>query len=247
MKSSWRPLAALVAVLLASGCTETIAGTASLAQSAGRVPAIKRALFDGTALARLLSQPFQPYPHYSEFGGIDKLGTNWDNGAPADCIGVVHLMQRVTYVSAPLQETAAEMWVHKGDSVKVDSVQEGIVALRTDADANALFARFAAQWQKCDGTTLTVEPIDIWGSDAISGVRVLDSVVAATVSMGCGPHGGLNAIPNARALGVKGPYLVEVTVEFIPTYTAADEGNADINTTAIELTHALMDKLNARG
>lgn len=247
MKTSRRALAALIAVLLASGCTETTAGTAGLAQNAGRVPAIKRALFDGTALARLLNQPFQPYPHYSQFGGTDKLGTNWDNGQPADCIGVVHLMQRVTYASAPIQQTAAEMWVHKGDSVKVDSVQQGIVALRTDADANALFAKFAAQWQKCDGTTLTVEPIDVWGSDAISGVRVLDSVVAATVSMGSGPHGGLNAIPTARALGVKGPYLVEVTVAFIPIYTPADVGNADINTTAIDLTHALMDKLSARG
>lgn len=247
MKSSWRSLAALIAVLLASGCTETTAGTASLAQNAGRVPAIKRALFDGAALARLLNQPFQPYPHYSEFGGIDKLGTNWDNGRPADCIGVVHLMQRATYGSAPLQDTAAEMWVHKGDSVKIDSVQEGIVALRTAADAGALFAKFAAQWQKCDGTTLSVEPIDVWGSDAISDVRVLDSVVAATVSMGSGPHSVLNAIPTARALGVKGPYLVEVTVEFMPIYGPGDAGNGDINTTAIDLTHALMDKLSAPG
>lgn len=247
MKSSWRSLAALIAVLLASGCTETTAGTASLAQNAGRVPAIKRALFDGTALARLLNQPFQPYPHYSEFGGIDKLGTNWDNGRPADCIGVVHLMQRATYGSASLQDTAAEMWVHKGDSVKIDSVQEGIVALRTAADAGALFAKFGAQWQKCDGTTLSVEPIDVWGSDAISDVRVLDSVVAATVSMGSGPHGGLNAIPTARAVGVKGPYLVEVMVEFMPVSSPGDAGNGDINTTAIDLTHALMDKLSARG
>jgi hypothetical protein len=53
----------LIAVLLTSGCTETTAGTAGLAPNAGRVPAIKRVLFDGTALARLLGQPFQPYPH----------------------------------------------------------------------------------------------------------------------------------------------------------------------------------------
>ncbi|WP_231117967.1 sensor domain-containing protein [Mycobacterium colombiense] len=211
------------------------------------MPAIKRALFDGTALAGLLNQPFQAYPHYSEFGGIDKLGTSWDNGQPADCIGVVHLMQRGPYGSAPIQHTAAEMWVHKGDSVKVDSVQEGIVALRTDADATALFARFTAQWQRCDGTTLTVEPVDVWGSDAISGVRVLDSVVAATVSMGSGTHSALNAIPTARALGVKGPYLVEVTVDFIPNSSPGDAGNGDINTTAVALTHGLMDKLSARG
>ncbi|RAU91831.1 sensor domain-containing protein [Mycobacterium colombiense] len=244
MKSS--SLVVLIAVLLVSGCTETITGTAGLAPSAGRVPAIKRVLFDGTALAGLLGQPFQPYPHYSDFGGDDKLGSNWDNGQPADCIGVVHLMQRVTYASAPIQLTAREMWVHKGDSERVDSVQQGIVALGTDADAYALFAKFTAQWRRCNGATLLAEPIDAWGSDAISDVRVADSVVAATVSMGCGPHGGLNAIPTARALGVKGPYLVEVTVEFSPIYTQADKGNADINTTAIDLTHALMNKLSPR-
>lgn len=138
------------------------------------------------------------------------------------------------------------MWVHKGDSVKVGSVQQGIVALRTDADANTLFAKSTAQWQKCDGTILTVQPIDAWGSDDISDVRVRDSVVAATVSMGSGPHSVLNAIPTARALGVKGPYLVEVTVEFMPIFSPGDAGNGDINTTVGHLTRALMDKLSAR-
>ncbi|OBB99195.1 sensor domain-containing protein [Mycobacterium sp. 852002-40037_SCH5390672] len=246
MKGRWRSLAALAAVVLASGCAETTAGTASLARSAGRVPAIKRVLFDGTALARLLSQPFQPYPHYSEFGGSDKLGTAGDGGVPADCIGVVHLMQRGPYGSAPIQDTAGEMWVHKGDSVKVDSVEEGVVALRTAADANALFAKFSAQWQKCDGTTLTITPIEVYESDAISDVRVLDSVVAATVSMGSGPHSGLRDTPTARALGLKGTCLVEVTVDFIPISNPGDVGNGDINTTAIDLTHAIMDKLGAQ-
>ncbi|OBG68434.1 sensor domain-containing protein [Mycobacterium sp. E3339] len=246
MKNRWRVPAVVIAVLLAGGCTETTSGTAVLAPNAGHVPAIERALFDGTALAKLLSQPFQPYPHYSEFGGADKLGNAWDDAQPADCIGVVHWMQRGPYAPAPIQQTAAEMWVHKGDSVKIDSVEEGVVALRSDADAAALFARFAAQWQKCDGTTLTVKPVDVYGLDAISNVRVADSVVAATVSRGSGQHSVLNAIPTARALGVKGPYVVEMTVDFIPIYGPADQGNGDINTTAIDLTHALMDKLSAR-
>lgn len=74
MKSTCRSLAAVVAVLLVSGCTQTVSGTGTLAPNAGRVPAIKRALFDGTALAKLLDQPFQPYPHYSEFGGRRQIG-----------------------------------------------------------------------------------------------------------------------------------------------------------------------------
>lgn len=50
----------------------------------------------------------------------------------------------------------------------------------------------------------------------------------------------------ARALGVKGPYVVEVRVDFIPIYGPGDQGNGNINTTAIDLAHALMDKLGAR-
>ncbi|OBH78442.1 hypothetical protein A5682_19715 [Mycobacterium mantenii] len=129
-------------------------------------------------------------------------------------------------------------------SVKVDNVDEGIVALRSAADANALFATFASQWRHCDGTTVTTPPVDVYGQNAISDVRVTDSVVAATVSMGSGPHSMLTTIPEARALGVRGNCLVEVMVSFVPTSYPGDEGTGDINTSAIDIAHAVLDKLS---
>ncbi|OBH57556.1 hypothetical protein A5687_24300 [Mycobacterium mantenii] len=246
MTSRWCSLVALV--VLASGCTATTGGKAGPAPSsvphALTGPIIKRALIDGAGLAKMLNQPFQTAPKFSEFGGSDKLGSAWENAQSADCLGVVHMMQRGPYRSAPIQNTVSEMWDHNGTSVKVDNVDEGIVALRSAADANALFATFASQWRHCDGTTVTTPPVDVYGQNAISDVRVTDSVVAATVSMGSGPHSMLTTIPEARALGVRGNCLVEVMVSFVPTSYPGDEGTGDINTSAIDIAHAVLDKLS---
>jgi hypothetical protein len=55
----------------------------------------------------------------------------------------------------------------------------------------------------------------------------------------------LNSVPEARAIGVKGNCLVEVEVSFIPVSYPGDEGSADINTSAIDIACAIMDRLGA--
>jgi hypothetical protein len=249
VKSRCRSLAALLAVVLASGCTATTGGKAgpapTLAPHSLTGPTIQQAMLDGTTLAKLLNQPFQTAPKFPTFGGTEKLGSAWESGMPADCLGVVHMMQQGPYRSAPIKNIAREMWAHNGDSVKVDDVNEGIVALPTAADANALFAKFSAQWKNCDGTTLTMPPSGVYDQDAITDVRIMDSVVAATVSMGSGPHSILTSIPEARALGVRGNCLVEVMVSFVPTTYPSDQGTGDINTSAIDIAHAVIDKISA--
>ncbi|EUA13227.1 pknH-like extracellular domain protein [Mycobacterium kansasii 732] len=241
--------AALLAVVLSSGCTAKTGGKAgpapNMAPHALTGPAINQAMIDSAALAKLLNQPFQTAPKYPEFGGSDKLGSAWESALPADCLGVVHMMQQGPYRPAPIQNMASEMWAHNGASVKVDDVYEGIVALPTAVDANGLFAKFAAQWKKCDGTTLTMPTSTVYGQAAISDVRVMDSVVAATISLGSGPHSILATIPQARALGVRGNCLVEVMVSFVPTAYPSDEGTGDLNTSAIDIAHTMMDKVTA--
>ncbi|ORB37273.1 sensor domain-containing protein [Mycobacterium persicum] len=250
MTNRWCSMAAgLLAVVLSSGCTATTGGKAGpapdMATHALTGPAIKQAMIDGTALAMLLNQPFQTAPKYPEFGGSETLGSAWESALPADCLGVVHMMQQGPYRFAPVQNTASEMWSHNGASVKVDDVYEGIAALPTAADANGLFAKFAAQWKKCDDTTLTMPTSTVYGQAAISEVRVVDSVVAATISLGSGPHSILTTIPQARALGVRGNCLVEVTVSFVPTAYPSDEGTGNLATSAVDIAHAMMDKVTA--
>jgi hypothetical protein len=243
----------LLAVLLVSGCTATTGGTARPAPSAtaGSLtgPTIKQVMLDGAALSKLLNQPFKTVPPFPpHFGAGDQLVDSYGSPSPAECEGIVFMLQKNTYQSASgksdVRSFATEGWAHDGTSVKVDIVVEGVVSLPTAEDAAALFARFSAQWKECDGQTLTV-PSDIFPDNPIADVRVADSVVAATVSRGAGAHSILLPEPEARAIGARGNCLVEVEVTFFGNSYPSDEGSADINTSAIDIAHAMMDKVSA--
>jgi predicted alternative tryptophan synthase beta-subunit len=55
----------------------------------------------------------------------------------------------------------------------------------------------------------------------------------------------LRPTPQARALGVQMNCLVEVQVVFFGERRSSDPGSADINTSAVDVAHAMMDKVNA--
>jgi hypothetical protein len=56
-------------------------------------------------------------------------------------------------------------------------------------------------------------------------------------------HSILASMPVARALGVRGDYLVEVAVRFFGNDDPPAQGSGDINTSAIDIAHAMMDRL----
>ncbi len=240
-------VAILLTALLAVGCTTTTLGTPRPAPrgAPGAVtgPAIKRALLDGLALTTMLNQPFEAAPHFAHVGGLELLGDR--SGSPAECVGVVFMLQKADYQSAGVTSIADEGWAHGDRAVKVDMVVEDVAALATPAAAAALFAKLSAQWKRCDATTMT-DPSDIWAQNAISDVRVTDSIAAATISRRTGEeHSVLAAIPEARALGVQGNCLVEIDVIFTPISHPGDEGSADITTSAVDIAHAIMDRLGS--
>jgi hypothetical protein len=114
--------------------------------------------------------------------------------------------------------------------------------LPTPKDAAAAFAKFSAQWQGCDGTTLTADSV-AFARNTISDVRVADSVVAASVSMQPPEHSIPYSRPEARAVGVRGNYLVEVAVDFYGNDDPTAQGSGDIKTSAVDIAHAMMDRL----
>ena len=206
---------------------------------------IKQVMLDGAALSKLLSQPFKTVPSFPpHLGEGDQLKDGYRSPSPAECAGVAFMLQKSVYQSAPVKNFVTEGWAHDGPSVKVDLVVEGVVTLPTAQDVAALWGKFSAQRKQCDGQTLTV-PGDIFPDNPISDVRVADSVLAATVSRGPGPHSILLSAPEARAVGVRGNCLVEVEVTFFGNSYPSDEGTADINTSAIDIAHAVMDKIGA--
>ena len=191
-------MAALLAALLATGCTATTSGKVVPAPNLALRPltgsTIKQVLLDGAALSKLINQPFQTVPPYPPvFGGGEKLRDKFGSAASADCAGVAYMLQKSAHQSADVRNVADEFWRPDGSSAELGAVHEGVVSLPTAADASALFARFSEQWKQCDGKALT-EPSALFVRDTITDVRVMDSVLAATVSLEPGPGSILAAV-----------------------------------------------------
>jgi hypothetical protein len=244
-----RAIAVLSVGLLAAGCTVAVDGKARPAPNLTIRPltgqTVRQVPLDDTALAKLLQQPFRADPHFPRrFGGPDQL----PDDAPAssvDCLGVALMLQRVVYQAAKVTHVAVESWLHAAKSVKVISVREGVVSLPAAADAQALFAEFTQRWRECDNTTLPLPGSTLRLTAKISDVRSADSVLAATLSMQLTlPGANPAAVPEGRAIGVRGNCVVEVEVDFFNTLNP-HQGTGDINTTPADIAHAMMDKISA--
>ncbi|ORA83192.1 sensor domain-containing protein [Mycobacterium malmoense] len=245
-----RAIAVLSVGLLASGCAVVVGGKAQPAPNATARPltgqAVKQVLLDDAALSKILQQPFKIDRHFlPQFGGPDRL-QNDGPASPVDCLGVAVMMQQSVYQSGDVRHVAVESWLHAARSVKVISVREGVVSLPTAADADALFTKFSQQWRNCDGTTLPLPGSTLRLTAKITNVRDVNSVLAATLSMELTlPSSDSAAIPEGRAIGVRGNCLVEVEVDFFNTSNPSHQGSGDINTSAADIAHAMMDKVSA--
>jgi PknH-like extracellular domain len=238
-----------LAVALVTGCT--VEGKAAPALNLKPRPltgeTIKRVLLDDAALERILDQPFradvdlQPW-----FGGPDQLRHAFGSVTPGECAGVTTVAEESAYKSTDMRAVAGETWSSWGATVKVINVAEGVIALPTVADAHALFGKLTEQWRRCDGAKVTLRGPRLTFFDAISAVRVANSVLAATVSMTSDQPGTTGPpLPEARAIGVRVNCLVEVKIAFYSTRRPSDRGSGDVDTSAIDIAHIMMDKISA--
>jgi PknH-like extracellular domain len=143
---------------------------------------------------------------------------------------VVFELGKSGYQAADIDNVAQESWRTAGvRGVKVIHVSEAVVALPTAAAADALFAKFTQEWNRCNDATVHLNfPSGGDPTAAISDVRAADSVLVATVE-------SFNTLISARAVGVGLNCLVEVDVAFFhhPDGTAAD------------IAHRMMNKVSA--
>ena len=245
-----RAIAMLSVGLLAVGCTAVVGGKARPTPDMRARPlagqTVRQVLLDDTALSKLLQQPFRADPHFRpRFGGPDQLQDERP-ASSADCLGVAVMLQQSVYQSAKVKGVAVASWLHAAKSVKVISVKEGVVSLPTAADADALFAKFSQQWRKCDGTTLSLPGSTIRLTAKITNVRDTNSILGATISMQLTlPGSDPAAVPEGRAIGVRGNCLVEAEVDFFNPSNPSHQGTGDINTTPADIAHAMMDKIGA--
>lgn len=237
---------------LAVGCGGVVQGTAKPAPNLKPRPlagtTVRQVLLDGDALSRMLSQPFATRKP-PEFGGPDTLSQKDETVTPAGCLGVTAMLQKSVYQSADVKDVASQSWWNDGEPAQVISVIEGVVSLPSAAQAQALFAQFSQQWQQCNGTT-TEQTGPISTTNVISDVRVVDgsnTVVAATnTATSVLPNmPALQPTPQARAIGVRLNCLVEVEVVFFGDRRPSDPGSAKLDTSGIDIAHAMMDKVSA--
>jgi PknH-like extracellular domain len=237
----------VVVAALAVSCGAVIDGTAKPAPNLKPRPltgeTVRQVPLDDVALSRMLGQPFVARTP-PEFGGPDKLNSQI---SPAGCLGVTAMLQKSVYESAAVKDVASESWWNNGDPAQVISVMEGVVTLPTAAQAEALFAKFSKQWQQCDGATTTEQTGPISTTNAISDIRIANTVVAATnTATSVLPNmPALRPTPQARAIGVELNCLVEVEVVFFGDRRPSDPGSANVDTSGIDVAHAMMDKVNS--
>jgi PknH-like extracellular domain len=236
-----------VVAALAVGCGAVVGGTVKPAPNLKPRPltgdTVRQVPLDDAALSRMLGQPFVSRMP-PEFGGPDKLNSQI---SPASCLGVTAMLQKSVYESGEVKDVVSESWWNNGDPAQVISVIEGVVTLPTAAQAEALFAKFSEQWQRCNGTTTTEQTGPISTTNAISDIRVTNTVVAATnTATAVLPNmPPLLPTPQARAIGVRLNCLVEVEVVFFGDRQPSDPGTANLDTSAVDIAHAMMDRVGA--
>lgn len=231
--------AALVACGIAAvgtSCAAVVDGAARPATGIQPHPVIgstiEQALLDRAELAKVLDlsvRALQP----PRLGGSKKL-FHLAGPGPNECLGVLAELQSSSYQSADVQEVAWESWLDADtDPARVIALDEGVVALPTAVEADTLFATFAQQWNRCNGKTADYRS----QSYKITDVRVVDSVLAATVET--------SSTPIARAIGVRVNCVVEVKVPI-----TGDDGpfkggaSTDPETRAIEVARLMMNKVS---
>jgi hypothetical protein len=254
MRGRWFLVVPLMIMMLTAGCAVLVGGTAkpapSLTPRSLTGQAVDHVLLGDTALSRILKQSFNLDLRFPpRFGGAEELqdaGTALSDG----CLGVAAMLQQSVYQSSDVEEVAVEAWRHAAMQADVTNVQEGVVSLPTAADANALFATFSQQWQKCDGATTSLPGSVFRLKGKITKVQVSTSVLAATVSTGwavpnSGPNPGAESIPAGRAIGVRGNCLIEVEVDFFNSTKPSGRGPGDFDNSAIDIAGAMIDKVGA--
>jgi PknH-like extracellular domain len=226
----------LIVLLAETGCTDVIDG-AVLTPRPLTGQTIQQVLLAGTDLSNIFDQSFEGENGFS-FGGSAIMHRGSVDSGPHECAGVARMLLQGAYSGSNVQEVGTGLWWDSRPYAKGPAVllaEEGVVALPTMTAAEAVFAKFTEQWHHCVGATVTFT-----GSfhDDISDVRVIDSVLVATVRQ----RSDDTTIREARAIGVRMNCLVEVAVSFyqdVPPEVSGGHGKS-----AIDVARLMMDKVS---
>lgn len=245
----WRLVTLLAVVLLAAGCSATVGGMARPVSS-NVTPrtltgdTITRVLLGRSALSLIVKQPMEIDPSEPpSFGGPEVLQ---GESSPAACTGVAVMMEKGVYVAGNVKDVALETWRPHTTDAEVTRVKQGVVSFPTAADAEALYDKFAQQWQSCEGQTVPLSSGAFGLGIKVHDVQTSTSVVYATISMDMGLPGSAGAsLPAGRAIGVRGNCLIEVEVDFRKSQDPFLQERGGADTSALDIAQVMRDKVLA--
>ncbi|MCV7236298.1 sensor domain-containing protein [Mycobacterium branderi] len=237
----------LVVLAVGTGCTNVVAGAVRPAPGITPRPltgdTVKQVLLDNQQLGKMFDQSYKDNPNLPpRFGGANLL---YESAAsPPECTGVTSMLTKDAYADAKVEQVADESWWNASgyeENPAIIAVHEAVIALPGAGAADTAFATASEQWHRCDGRSVRDRNFDY----QVSNVRAVNSVVAATVA---DTH--IVLIWKARAVGVRVNCLVDVEVTFFSEGPGNDKQprrskSADINTAAIDVAHAMMNKVSA--
>ena len=231
----------LLVLLLASSCSTVVGGT--MRPAPGMTPrpvtgrTVERVLLGERELSKLFNQSFQTDPELPpRIGGSGEVFDEHSGASPDRCALAVGPMQQSSYQSAHALDGAREVWwnIQTESDASVISVDEGVVALPTAADADALFENMSELWKQCDGVN-----VDYRGdTHTVSGVDVADSVLSASAGSSSDTA---KTIPEARVVAVRVNCLVEVEVAY---FSSSPQGPDERKSSVIDIAHLMMAKIS---
>lgn len=213
------PAAVLLVVVLA-GCSATVEGDA-----VRTVPsAVERALPTPVELGQVLNAPMQVNSSL-QVGGAGVLRDDKDMVSPLDCAGVPHAGHRQTYQGAGVHEAARGSWKTTDGTDPQTLVAVSVVEMDSPGSARSWYAKTAAQWQTCQGTTVTQRADTFRFIENIDHIN--DSEGMLTAELTASTSGGWVTTPMSgqRALTTTAQYLIDV--EAMDTPSRPDTGVAE--------------------
>ncbi|MBF9327946.1 MULTISPECIES: sensor domain-containing protein [Mycobacteroides] len=197
------PAVVLLAVVLA-GCSATVEGDAVRTAPS----AVERALSTPVELSQVLNAPMQVNSSL-QVGGAGVLRDDKDTVSPLDCAGVPHAGHRQTYQGADVRQAARGSWKTPDGTDPQTLVTVSVVELDSPGSARSWYAKTAAQWQKCQGVTVTQRAPSFTFIEDIE--RTADSEGTLTAELSVSTSDGLvTPIPVQRALTTTAQYLIDV-------------------------------------
>ncbi len=208
--------AAVAAVVACAGCTGTLNGSAEPARDSAGIIGIGRSvpqvLPTSTQLTSALRSPVADDGYPPSVGGPDVLVSRREVSEEdgAECIGVTDPFLKASYQGAPVRAVAIQGWHGVQSSHWVDA---GVIALASPHDARALFARFAKQWQRCQGQSVTLRNAKSKAPEYrndIAAVHEANGLLTAVVTLSSFYDNV--AFPSERALGVAYNCIIDLNV-----------------------------------